>query len=70
MKKILIEGNHLLSGTIKIGGAKNSAVALLPAAIMAKGVAMRIKPNNIWLVKLKTTTNFCPIKLPKIGIKK
>ncbi len=37
MKQIIIEGNHLLSGTIKIGGAKNSAVALIPAAILAKG---------------------------------
>lgn len=47
MKKILIEGNHLLSGTIKIGGAKNSAVALLPAAIMAKGVVEIANVPNI-----------------------
>lgn len=37
MKKIVIEGNKKLSGTIKIGGAKNSVVALIPAAIMACG---------------------------------
>jgi UDP-N-acetylglucosamine 1-carboxyvinyltransferase len=35
MKKIVIEGNHSLSGTINIGGAKNSAVALIPAAILS-----------------------------------
>lgn len=35
MKKIIIEGNNLLSGTINISGAKNSAVALLPAAILS-----------------------------------
>ena len=35
MKQIIIEGKHELSGTIKIGGAKNSVVALIPAAIMA-----------------------------------
>lgn len=35
MKKIIIEGNKKLSGTINISGAKNSAVALLPAAILS-----------------------------------
>ncbi len=34
MQKLIIEGNHLLEGTIKISGAKNSAVALIPAAIL------------------------------------
>ena len=37
MKRIIIEGNKPLSGKIKIGGAKNSVVALIPAAIMANG---------------------------------
>lgn len=36
MTKILIDGNHILSGEIQISGAKNSAVALIPAAILAK----------------------------------
>lgn len=31
----MIEGGHILNGKIRIGGAKNSAVALLPAAILA-----------------------------------
>lgn len=44
MKQIIIEGNHPLSGTIKIGGAKNSAVALIPASIMADGV---VKISNV-----------------------
>lgn len=44
MKKIIIEGNHPLSGKIKIGGAKNSVVALIPAAIMAKG---KVKISNV-----------------------
>ena len=35
MKVLEIEGNHPLSGTIHIGGAKNSAVALIPATILA-----------------------------------
>ena len=34
MPKIKIEGGHKLSGTISIGGAKNSVVALIPAAIL------------------------------------
>ena len=37
MKKIIIEGGHTLSGTINIGGAKNSAVALIPASILCNG---------------------------------
>ena len=36
MTKITVEGGHLLSGEIKISGAKNSAVALLPTAVLAK----------------------------------
>ncbi len=35
MKKLKIEGKHELSGTIRISGAKNSSVALIPAAILA-----------------------------------
>ena len=37
LKQIIIEGGNKLSGTIKIGGAKNSAVALIPASILASG---------------------------------
>ncbi len=39
MKRLVIEGQHELSGTIKIGGAKNSVVALIPAAILAEDEA-------------------------------
>lgn len=35
MQKILVEGGHELNGQVRISGAKNSAVALLPAAILA-----------------------------------
>ncbi len=35
MQKILVEGGHKLNGSVRISGAKNSAVALLPAAILA-----------------------------------
>lgn len=36
MSKIIIDGNHELSGEINISGAKNSAVALIPAALLSK----------------------------------
>lgn len=36
MSKLVIEGQHELSGEIKLSGAKNSAVALLPAATLCK----------------------------------
>ncbi|MFV8826303.1 UDP-N-acetylglucosamine 1-carboxyvinyltransferase [Alkalihalobacterium sp. APHAB7] len=35
MEKLLIEGGYPLEGTVQISGAKNSAVALIPAAILA-----------------------------------
>ena len=35
MKVMKIEGNKTLTGTIKISGAKNSSVALLPASLLA-----------------------------------
>lgn len=35
MQKLVIQGGNKLSGTIKINGAKNSVVALLPAAILS-----------------------------------
>ena len=37
MKQIKIEGCKTLSGTIRISGAKNAAVALIPAAILTDG---------------------------------
>lgn len=35
MEKLLIEGGHRLGGAVQISGAKNSAVALIPATILA-----------------------------------
>ncbi|UVI30551.1 UDP-N-acetylglucosamine 1-carboxyvinyltransferase [Paenibacillus spongiae] len=36
MEKLMIRGGHPLRGTVQISGAKNSAVALLPASILAE----------------------------------
>ena len=35
MKQLIIDGGHELTGEIKISGAKNSVVALIPAAILS-----------------------------------
>src|SRR5699024_1657722 len=35
MQKIVVDGGHKLKGSVRINGAKNSAVALLPASILA-----------------------------------
>lgn len=35
MKKMIIQGGNRLSGEVTIGGAKNSTVAMIPAAILA-----------------------------------
>ena len=44
MPKIKIEGKNTLSGTINISGAKNSAVALIPASILCDEV---VKISNV-----------------------
>ena len=45
MPKMHIEGGHELTGTIKISGAKNSVVALLPAAILCNSATIYNVPN-------------------------
>ena len=46
MKRIVIEGKHLLSGSVNISGAKNSAVAILPAALLSNGkITIKNVPN-------------------------
>ena len=47
MKQMIIEGNHILTGDILIGGAKNSAVALIPASILANGISTITNVPNI-----------------------
>lgn len=46
MKKLVIQGNKELTGEIKISGAKNSVVALIPAAILSdESVTLYNVPN-------------------------
>ena len=47
MPKIKIEGGHELTGTITVGGAKNSVVALIPAAILCDENIMISNVPNI-----------------------
>lgn len=47
MERIVIEGGYPLSGKITIGGAKNSAVALIPAALLSDDVCTIKNVPNI-----------------------
>ena len=47
MKKLIINGQRELSGTIRIGGAKNSVVGLLPATILTNGKCKIYNVPNI-----------------------
>lgn len=38
MLQMKIEGNHVLEGKVRVGGAKNSAVALIPASLLSDGI--------------------------------
>lgn len=52
MKKLIIEGKNKLAGRIKIGGAKNSVVALIPAAMLTNGKCIIKNVPNISDVRL------------------
>ena len=38
MEKIIVNGGKELHGQVKISGAKNAAVAIIPAVILSDGV--------------------------------
>lgn len=40
MEKFIIKGGKQLMGSVEIGGAKNAAVAIIPAAIMSSGICV------------------------------
>ena len=59
MKKIKINGAKELTGSIKISGAKNSAVALIPAALLSSGtVTIDNIPNVSDIESLVTILEF------------
>lgn len=47
MHRIIIEGNNRLNGKIKISGSKNSAVALVPAAVLCDEIVTIANVPNI-----------------------
>ena len=47
MEKFLVEGGHRLSGEVTISGAKNAAVAILPATILCEDVCVIENIPNI-----------------------
>lgn len=52
MEKLMIEGGYPLQGKVEISGAKNSAVALIPAAILADSTVTIDHLPNISDVKI------------------
>lgn len=66
MAKITVEGNNILSGEIKISGAKNSAVALLPAALLSKSKSVIYNVPEIrdieYLIKILELLN-CKVEI-------
>ena len=64
MKRIIIEGNRTLNGKIKISGAKNSAVALIPATILSdEPVIINNVPNISDIDALITILKFLNAKV-------
>ena len=63
MEKLVINGGTPLKGSVEIVGAKNSAVALLPATLLIKGVCTINNLPNISDIKIS-----CEI-LKKLGSK-
>ena len=51
MEKLVIEGGTSLKGEVKISGAKNSAVAILPATLLINGICTIENLPNISDVK-------------------
>lgn len=66
MKRIKIEGGKTLTGTVKISGAKNSVVALIPAAILCdEKVEIHNIPNISDIDALDEILRFIDAKIEK-----
>ncbi len=64
MTKIKIEGGHRLTGEIQVSGAKNSAVALIPAAILCdEEVKITNVPNISDVNSLEEILNYLNAKI-------
>lgn len=66
MSKIKIEGGHKLTGEIEVSGAKNSAVALVPAAILCdEEVKISNVPNISDIDSLEEILNYLNAKITR-----
>lgn len=66
MSKIKIEGGHKLTGKIEISGAKNSAVALVPAATLCdEEVTISNVPNISDIDSLEEILNYLNAKITR-----
>ena len=63
MEKIVIEGKTRLKGEVTIGGAKNAAIAILPATILVNGICTIDNIPEISDIKI------CCDILEKMGVK-
>lgn len=69
MEVLKIKGGNKLSGTIEIGGAKNSAVALVPAAILSDEVTIDNVPEISDVRALEEIVNYLGAEFYKEGKK-
>ena len=69
MEILKIMGGHKLSGTIEIGGAKNSAVALVPASILSDEVVINNVPEISDVRTLEEIINYLGAEFYKEGHK-
>ena len=66
MKILKIIGNNKLNGTIRISGAKNSAVALIPATLLGTGVTTICNiPNILDIDALEDTLKYLNVKVTR-----
>ena len=66
MAKIKIQGNHILKGEIEVSGAKNSAVALIPAALLCdEEVKISNVPNISDIDSLEEILNYLNAKVDR-----
>ena len=66
MKVLKIKGNQELTGSIRIGGAKNSAVALIPATLLTKEKTTLCNvPNILDIDNLEITLNYLNVNVKR-----
>lgn len=65
MTELVIEGGNVLTGEVAIGGAKNSVVALMPAAILGQKVVIEKVPEISDVNNLEAILEYLGVKIEK-----